>query len=101
MNDSDIYQRTNASRYESTSGGQYLGSANRCTCLGFCIPLFIVVSVLMLPLILQGTMIFVVGDPILYLISLVSIFGPIVMCLLIMWYAWNHVRNRSEKPISE
>lgn len=93
----DDYQRTNASRYESTNGGQYIGSTNRCSCLVFAVALIIIVSILVLPLILEGSMIFVVGDPILYFISLVSLYGPIVVCLLIMWYVW----NRREKTIPE
>ena len=94
MNNLDSYQRTNASRYEPISEGQYIGSTNRCSCLGYCIALIIVVSILLLPLVMQGSMIFVVGDPVLYALSLVSLYGPILICAVVIKILWDRRKRR-------
>ena len=94
MRDSDTIQKTNASRYEPASGGHYIGSTNRCSCLGYCIALLVVVSILLLPLVMQGSMIFVVGDPILYILSTISLYGPFLICVVVIKILWNRRKRR-------
>lgn len=90
MNDPDTYQRINASRYGSTSGGQYLGSTNRCSCVGVGVAAIVVGLLITLPSILNGSMIFVgfMDNPILYILSSLSLYGPLLICGLVIWFAW-------------
>ncbi|MHA1390563.1 MAG: hypothetical protein ACTSR9_19280 [Candidatus Thorarchaeota archaeon] len=92
----DGYQRTNASRYRATDARQYQ-PPTKCSCTGVVVVLIVVGILITIPSILGGGIVFMVGDPFLFFLSYVSLFGPIVVCVLIIWFAW----NRREKTIPE
>jgi hypothetical protein len=60
------------------------GRSNRCSCVGIIVALVVIVILVMLPSILEGSTIFIIGDPVLYLLSLVTIYGPILICVVVI-----------------
>ena len=49
-------------------------------------------SILLIPSILEGYMI--VGDPILYFLSLISLYGPIILGVVVIKILWDRRKRR-------
>ncbi|MHA1390319.1 MAG: hypothetical protein ACTSUZ_15400 [Candidatus Thorarchaeota archaeon] len=84
----DGYQRTNASRYRASNVRQHQ-PPTRCSCTGVVVALIVIGILIAIPSILGGGIVFIIGDPFLFFISYVTLYGPIVVCVLIIWFAWN------------
>jgi fumarate reductase subunit C len=70
-----------------------------CSCTGVIIALIVIGILITLPSILGGTVIFVgfMDNPFLYLLSFLSLYAPLVLVVLVVWF----VLNRRGKNIPE
>ena len=69
------------------------GRNNRCSCVGVVAALIIIGFLLVIPSILEGTTVFVVGDPVLYVMSSLTLYTPIVIGALVIKILWDSLKR--------
>jgi len=70
-----------------------------CSCIGVIVALNVIGIMVTVPSVLEGTLIFVgfMDNPVLYLFSFVSLYAPLLLVALVIWF----VVNRHGEKIPE